>query len=574
MMRLPIIACLVLLTSVALGDERILEYRIEIDIARDGSLEVAEHITVRAEGTNIRRGIYRDFPTRYRDRFGNRVVVDLDVLEVLRNGEPEPWFTENAGNGVRINTGDDSFLPRSAQHTFTIRYRTNRQLGFFANHDELYWNAIGTGWIFPIDAATVIARLPEPVDSEQLSAEGYTGREGAQGQDYVAQITGPGAARWELTRGLAAGEGLTIVLTFPKGIVTPPSATQRLSWLLKDNRGVLVALLTLVVFVVYCVREFHRIGRDPRKGIVIARYEPPAGHTPASLRFVNRMRYDIRCFSSEILALAVAGFVEIDREHRLLRKDDWKLRRGPKRDAAQLPASQRALLGTLFATKDEVPLKQSQAHHLQRVRKAHWKALDEATHPRYFKRNSHATFRAFLIGAIGIALANFVAGGAGMIAIVMIAVLMGIGLLIFAYVVRAPTLEGRALMDEIEGLKLYLKVAERDELARMQGPDAPPAVDPERYEHLLPYAVALEVEDAWTKKLIAAVGAAAAAETAQRMSWYHGSRFNNLGDLSKALGTTLSSQIASSSSPPGSSSGAGGGGSVGGGGGGGGGGGR
>ena len=39
----------------------------------DGSMEVTENITVRAEGNRIRRGITRDFPTRYRDEAGNRL---------------------------------------------------------------------------------------------------------------------------------------------------------------------------------------------------------------------------------------------------------------------------------------------------------------------------------------------------------------------------------------------------------------------------------------------------------------------------------------------------------------------
>jgi hypothetical protein len=145
---------------------------------------------------------------------------------------------------------------------------------------------------------------------------------------------------------------------------------------------------------------------------------------------------------------------------------------------------------------------------------------------------------------------------------------------VFGALVKAPTLAGRRLMDEIEGLKLYLGVAEREELARMTGPDAPPVLDAGRYERLLPYAVALEVEDAWTAKFTAAVGAAAAAAAASSIAWYHGGGATDLGSLSSAIGSSLSSQIASSSTPPGSASGAGGGGSSGGGGGGGGGGGR
>jgi uncharacterized membrane protein len=147
-------------------------------------------------------------------------------------------------------------------------------------------------------------------------------------------------------------------------------------------------------------------------------------------------------------------------------------------------------------------------------------------------------------------------------------------LVTFAFLVRAPTKEGRALLDEIEGLKLYMKVAERQELASMKGPDEP-VLDAKRYEAMLPYAVALEVEDAWTDKFTAAVGAAAALQATQHMHWYTGrGHISNLGDFTSAVSSGLNSTISSASSPPGSSSGGGGGGSSGGGGGGGGGGGR
>ena len=55
---------------------------------------VIETIAVRAEGRNIRRGIYRDFPTTYEDRLGNRIRVSFDVLEVRRNDAcPNPGLS-------------------------------------------------------------------------------------------------------------------------------------------------------------------------------------------------------------------------------------------------------------------------------------------------------------------------------------------------------------------------------------------------------------------------------------------------------------------------------------------------
>jgi uncharacterized membrane protein YgcG len=142
----------------------------------------------------------------------------------------------------------------------------------------------------------------------------------------------------------------------------------------------------------------------------------------------------------------------------------------------------------------------------------------------------------------------------------------------FGRLVQAPTPQGRRLIDEIEGLKLYLSVAERDELASIEGPGAPPPLDATRYESLLPYAVALDVEEAWTKKFTAAVGVAAAAAATAGIGWYRGGGVDDLGSLAKVVGSGLNASIASASTPPGSSSGRGGGSSGGGGGGGGGGG--
>jgi uncharacterized membrane protein YgcG len=222
-----------------------------------------------------------------------------------------------------------------------------------------------------------------------------------------------------------------------------------------------------------------------------------------------------------------------------------------------------------------IELDNKNAEQVAGARDAHRKVLDRALHPRYFRRNMGRVGIGFGILIVTGALAFIVAGGSGIPIIVAVLVLMLIVLGVFSWLVRAPTEEGRRLLDEVEGLRLYLSVAERQDLARMPSPDAPPLLDAERYEALLPYAVALEVEDAWTKKFTAAAGAAAVAAATQRMGWYSGTgRASDIGDFSRAIGSSLSSSISAASSPPGSSSGSGGGGSSGGGGGGGGGGGR
>lgn len=557
------------------AQELIRSYYVEVDVRADGSLDVTERITVHAQGQQIRRGIYRDFPTRYRDRYGNRVRVALDVLGVERNGAREPWFTERMSNGVRINTGNDDFLPVPADYTYTLHYRTTRQLGFFDDHDELYWNAIGTGWIFPIANATVQERLPKQVPTSQLKAECFTGLQGATERNCVAEVNRPGVTTYRLTRPLGAYEGLTTVLSFPKGLIAAPTSSDRARWFLADNRGVLVALIGLIALLLYCVREWRRVGRDPEKRAVFARYEPPRDKTAAGLRFVQRMGYDARCFSAEVLALAVGGHLKINRDKHFL-KDSWRLDRNGAGASASASPSDTALLTLLFpGGKQSLELKNTNATIVSAAQNAHKEALESEFHPRYFQRNTKSVVIAVVIAVVAAGVAFAASGGFGIPVIIAIAVAMLITLIVFGRLVRAPTLEGRALMDEIEGLKLYMKVAERDELASIRGPDQPPMLDAERYEALLPYAVALEVEDAWTEKFTTAVGAAAAAEAASRMAWYGGrGPITNMGDFTSSIGSSLSSQISSAATPPGSSSGSGGGGSSGGGGGGGGGGGR
>lgn len=569
-------ACL-LLAGPARAAEWIQDYDVHIRILADASLEVTENITVTAEGRDIRRGIHRDFPTRYEDRFNNAVVVDLDVLGVERDGRAEPWFTERMSNGVRINTGNDDLLPVPATYRFTIRYRTTRQLGFFGDHDELYFNAIGHGWLFPIRAGRVRVELPAPVPVGQMQAEAYVGALGDRGRSYTVDKPEPGVAEWSLTAPLMPNHGMTIVLTFPKGLVPEPTRAERFAWLLKDNRGLLIALAGLLVLLGYCVRSWIKVGRDPKKGVIIARYQPMQGWSPAAMRYLVKRGLDARCFTAEVLSLAVKGHLRIECDP-AAGKDGWMIHRvtpSPGAQAPELASSEQQLLDSLFPSlSSTLQLKSTSAPVLQKAQTQQRLNFENAFAKRYYHRNLGHVGKAVLIAGVADVAAFLFSGGHGLPAIFLVTGLMIAVVAIFVWLIEAPTTQGRKLLDEIEGLKMYLSVAERDELAGLKGPDAPPTLDASHYERLLPYAVALDVEDAWTKKFTLAAGAAAAAAATGAIAWYSGGGPKDLGSLSKAVGSGLSSAIASSSSPPGSSSGSGGGGFSGGGGGGGGGGGR
>ena len=402
----------------ALADERILNYESELSIQPDGSLDVVETIRVRAEGVNIRRGLYRDFPTRYKDRYGNRVVVDFELLGVQRDGRPEPYFTEKLSNGVRINTGNDNFLPTPGEFTFAIHYRTSRQLGFFPDHDELYWNVTGLGWSFPIDAVQARVTLPSPVPSAELKLDGYTGRGGEQGRDYDATSNQPGVAVFRTTRSLAQGEGLTIAVGFPKGIIHEPTRGERFRWFLRDNRGVLVGLSGLMLLAVFYLWRWVRVGRDPHPGPIFPRYDPPEGFAPGELRMLRRMGNDRLCFSADVVDMGVRGFLQI---HEGSGKDGWRLVREPDASLDLLAPSQRALAAKLFKDSDEIELKNTQAARVSSALAAHAAEMSKRLKPRYFLSNGGNLLLGVIFSLLVGAIAFAVSGGSGIAALIALA---------------------------------------------------------------------------------------------------------------------------------------------------------
>jgi uncharacterized membrane protein YgcG len=578
--RLLALLLLALAAAAAPAQERITDFAADIAIGADGVLTVTETIAVQVEGREIRRGILRDFPTEYRDRAGNKVRVPFEVLAVRRNGAPENYAVEPLDNGARVRIGNANVTLPRGEHTYTIAYRTARQIGFFPTHDELYWNVTGNGWTFAIDRARARVTLPQPLPADRLGVDGYTGPQGASGTDFRAQVI-DGGGEYETTRRLAPREGLTIVLGFPKGVVSAPSALQKARWFLRDNVGAGVALGGLLLVCAFLYWRWDRIGRDPKPGPLFPRYEPPRarppgsaravrpgaaagapgeGSTPmgpASVRFVDRMGADSRCFAAALLGLGARGYLTVDQHG-----EGFTLTR-TGRDVP-FATGERAMCEQLFAAGKVRDIGRKYDPSVAAAQKALQEALEREYEGVLFRRNRAPLVLGGLAGAGTVVAAA--ALGAAVPVLIGAAVLLAGAMLLGAHLMPAYSVQGRRLKDEIDGLRLYLGVAEGDNLARMQAP----RLTPEEFARQLPYALALGVEKTWADRFAALLGAAAVAQAVS--SYYHGTDAGSFGAGSFASGLdAMGSTVSAAASPPGSRSGSGGGGSSGGGGGGGGG---
>ncbi|MQB22406.1 DUF2207 domain-containing protein [Agrobacterium tumefaciens] len=618
----------------ASAEEYISSYHSIVDVAKDGTLTVTEAITARAEGDRIKRGIFRDFPLHALDKDGNRTKVGFKVLSVERDGASEDWHTENIDGGIRIFTGNaDRILP-TGEHIFQITYTTDRQIRYFDSYDELTWNVTGNGWQFPMREISATISLPEGARPSDTAV--FTGKLGATGKD-ARILTEGNDVFFASTRPFYPGEGMTVAVKLPKGVLDAPSASQEREWWLRDRLALIIAGLGLLIVLAYYYRAWAAVGRDPAAGVIVPRWHPPEGLSPALVNYVDGRGFadgGWTALSATALDLAVKGFVTIEDL-----KNGLIIRRTEKKIENSLPVGQRTVLSSIGAPGNSLTIDKANGETVQKVGSDFRSSIEKEHRGKYYRSNSGyivgglvlsfgvivaaLIFGSFDEGDIGTIISLSMAavffavsatiygkqrrrgrgvlsrlGGivfmaiSGFLTFSLIAGVVGriffdhvhdantlavvaLGLIVllnvlFVLVMGAPTPLGRQLMDAIEGLRLYLTVAEKDRM-NMQGA---PQMSPQHFETLLPYAVALGVEKPWSKAFETWLAAASAGAAAYAPTWYNGN-YNSFGDRIGGFSSSMASTIASTiPAPPSSSSSSfsGGGGSSGSGGGGGGGG--
>jgi len=409
------VTVLVMGCSLAQAQEQIVNFDSDITIKPDGSMEVRETIAVVALGEQIKRGIYRDFPTRYKDRLGNRYTVPFEVVEVLRDGKPEPHHTEKIANGVRLYIGDKDVMLERGPYRYTIVYRTNRQLGFFKDHDELYWNVTGNGWAFTIGRATARVRLPGEVARGKINLEAYTGAQGEQGKDFDAFIDDDGRPTFATKKELPPTHGLTIVVSFPKGLVPEPTTQQVMQWFLADNISLLIGVLGIVLVSVYYFTAWVMVGKDPESGTIVPLFNPPDNLSPAAMRYLDRMGYDRQCLTAALIHLAVKGHVRIKEQ----KDGDYIVARAHAFDDndSKLPPDERRVANELLGSRQTLKLEKSNHSIFSRAITGLKDALSIQFEKQYFLLNQKYLIPGLILSVITVAIAgvlspSFVAGAA------------------------------------------------------------------------------------------------------------------------------------------------------------------
>ncbi len=526
--------------------ERIASYDVAIVIQRDGSILVTEHIAYDF-GSDERHGIFREIPVRLRYNGSYDRIYPVDVRSVYSDTAGGEYTVDSNGSSVSIRIGDPNQTV-TGEHTYWLTYLVRGSLNGFADHDELYWNAVGNQWDVPIDHATVRVSAPLAV-TRAICFSGPLGSTGSCQQAGIAN----GAASFTQAD-LGPHEGLAVVVAIPKGVVASPRPVLQERWSLQRAFAVtplsagasggllaVLAVLGAVVLVRGRDRRYSRSAAHVVAGTPVQADEaaplsghdqppmesaPPEDVRPGQAGTLLDGVANPRDVTGTIVDLAVRGYLRIEDVAPDQTPRDWRLVRLDK--AGGLLAYERILLDGLFegATKDSGaastqlselgtafagPLKQAQDALYTDVAKRGWFT---ARPDRVRRRWLITGCVLFVIGVAGL-IAAAAASHLGLIPVPV--ALAGLVLIGCARWMPVRTAKGTDLARRLLGFRRYLTTAAAGQTR--------PAGQVDLLDAYLPYAIVFGCTKQWADVT------AALADASRAPSWYRSSGPYSPGSL-------------------------------------------
>lgn len=553
--------------------EHISNFETQIRIDKNNIAHISE--TVSYDFSNLERhGIKRFIP--YRTKAGNSgkfyyydlnfekaSIDDLQVTSnISRDGEYEV---------IRLGDADRTVTGR---HAYTIKYTISPVIVEDDEGDYYNWNLTGNYWEVPIAQAK--ATITFDSADEILKQRCFTGV--VESKQSNCSMTVENKILTVVSNEIInPRSGMTV-----NALVTKSSVNNYLQatkpplpnlWPLV---GVVFGLGAVTVGIVKKLKAMSEHKRMQKKLVIVAQYEAPDHLSPGEIGHLSDNSSSMAEITATIIHLAVRGYLKIEQTQSkgLLKKADYTFHR--LKDSKDLKDYEKQLLDMLLPIEtNQTKLSSIQASSaapvIASVKGAFKENLNKKGYyitssslPKKSFWNKRAGFLFFLVLLIN--LYSLTGSNNAPFSFVVFSLIFAIvGALIgaaIAYTIRL-TESGYDEWAKVEGLKLYLTVAEKDRINFHESPEK----TPEHFSALLPYAIALGVEKDWAKQF-------EGIDIGQQTDWYRSSSSGafNSAALASSLSSDFNSSISSSFTPTQSSSGFSGGGSSGGGGGGGGGG--
>jgi uncharacterized membrane protein YgcG len=511
--------------------------------APDGTshLEVVETIVARFPDIDQNRGILRAIP-----RVNQGIDLDPVVHSVVDENGTDVFWEEYGSDDefVVLALGTDEFV--HGPTTYVISYSLDNVVTDFTDPepiDELYWDVNGTGWDQPF--GRVSATLTVDPSAAALLTGATSCFSGAYGvtDECTLAVDGavPAAAGESVTYStsvtdLDARETLTIVVAFPAATfvqgpvyesqygggeyepIQPPGDAPFWARILY----ILLGLGAIGTAVGAGIQRFTGSKGAKGRGIIIPQYTVPPGlNVMVAAHIAGR---ESTAFAAQLVSLAVRKKLRILDYPVTASGADYTLQ---YLSADDLDPLELELMNALFGNKlDEGEVKELAPADVTlgnavRAVTTNAKAAEKTQGYRtaqsgmgcLFPGIAFLLFFLTLVIGIGVSIATYsispIAFGAGFLAF--IALIVTIALL--SKTSGPLTQSGAETREYLEGMKMYLELAEKERFRLLQSPTGAERIDVgdtkqiiKLYEKLLPFAVIWGVEDQWMRELVVHAG--------------------------------------------------------------------
>ncbi len=480
--------------------ERIREFGAKYWIEKDGSVRVQEKIDYDF-GANVRRGIYRYIPYVYKVGKKDFELEFFDFKVVDEAGRPYKFTLSSDEKFYYLKIGDPEKMVYGRK-VYIISYKVKGAIRYFENYDEFYWDITGGGWKVPIEKAKAQVFLPKGAKQGDVKATCFTGGFGEAGKNCSVKVVG-NVVYASLTKPLEPAEGLTIGVSFPKGLVAYLPAKERIDFFEDTLLGQVIfwsgvlalGLAAFFWYIFYPIKialKWYFSGRDPKPnlGEAVAWFSPPKlkGRylRPAEVGALVDERVDSRDIFATFVDLAVRGYIKIvEKEGRssLIVKRSFYLEKREKDWKGLLPFERKLLEGVFEKGEKRVEVLKLTSFYKTSLEVASllYKRLVEEG---LLEKNPQKIRNFYTIMLV--------------LGIVTINPLLVVSCLLFGFHLPRKTKLGAELAQQARALKRFL--SSQDEKLEFQ------AKRLYLFEKLLPYAIAFGVEKVWVgrfKELLA-----------------------------------------------------------------------
>lgn len=537
-----------------------------------GELNIVERINV--DFTSYNHGILRAIPQSYK---GHSLQLKINSVS-SETGAAAQYTTYTSSGNTVLKIGSPSRTVTGPQQ-YTINYTVINVLSFVDGKTELYWDVNGDQWQQQFNSVEATLRIPKDLALTEPPTC-YTGSYGSKDQNCTVESEAS-TIKIRTNQALGANQALTYVASFKES--TYFHSHKWYETLGEYSALIVGAIGPTLIIGGSALWYWWRRGRDAKgTGVIVPQYDAPDNLKPIQIDGLMDFTVGNAGITATIIDLAIRGYIQIieTKENKKLRKDtiSYSLKL-LKSDLSSLDNNEKSIVDALFDDTKQgsvVDVSKQKNKLYSTATRLRNQVKTQLTTDGYFRAkvkdlNNKGEKALKIVIAIALLIAIGLFSGVYAIIGTVAGIIIAVITLIF---IDARTAKGVAAKEHVEGLKLYLNVAEKDRIEKLQAPNAKyadkspePVRTVELFEKLLPYAMVLGVEKQWSKQF----------EDLYKSppDWYDGNwrTFNAVyltSHLNDGIGSAVNTAFTSPSSS--GSSGSGGGGFSGGGGGGGGGG--